>query len=290
MKETLTETIKEPKPQADTLESKVEDTEKESKVEGAETKSGETVEPEYVRGIDISNIPEADRPRIKELLEEKLALVDKGNQEVREKLNKEKESLQELIQTRDYLTSRGITTAEVNTTFDNLIRNKTNPQEKTNKVLDKLIAEAPVEQRASLEQFRTIVKEETNVGELKKEIETLKDSLNVISQSSAANVQTRLNNELTQLSSYGELIDKYRNKILAFSSNPQARGVSAENLLFMVASPEELKKVLSTKSRVNEKKQAVSNPPSGVNAKETIDVSKHKKYGSLFRELMGKNK
>ena len=86
-------------------------------------------------------------------------------------------------------------------------------------------------------------------------------------------------------------IDKHRKKILAFASNPQARGVSAENLLFMVAPPEELKKALSarkTPERVQEKKQAVSNQPSGVNAKENIDVSKEKSYGSIIRKLVGK--
>ena len=45
----------------------------------AETKSGEPAK-EYVSGIDLSDIPEQDRPRIKELFSKKAKLLEDGYQ------------------------------------------------------------------------------------------------------------------------------------------------------------------------------------------------------------------
>ncbi len=291
LKETVGKVVEETK---ETSTPNPAETEKGSTTEGVDTKSGETTEPkkEYVRGIDISNIPEADRERLVPLLEEKLSLVDKGNQEAREKLNKEKSELQDLIQTRDYLAQRGITTEEVNFAIDNLMHKKTHPQEiaKTSKLLDKLIEQAPIEQRPNLEQFRTIVREETGVQGIRDEVKALRDTLGAIKVGAAQNATARLTTELEQLStSYGELVDKYRVNVLAHANNPQARGVSAEQLLFMTATPQEIKTALSAKKSpskvVTEKKNAVSNQPSGVNAIEQIDVKKHT-HKSLLKALI----
>ncbi len=68
-----------------------------------ETKSGET--PEYVSGIDISDIPEQDRPRIKELLSKKANLLEQGYQ------GKFKE-IAEFKKAQDELVRAGLTTTE----------------------------------------------------------------------------------------------------------------------------------------------------------------------------------
>mgnify|MGYP001583588945 FL=1 len=114
----------------------------------AETKSGETAE--YVSGIDISDIPEQDRPRIKDLLSKKAKLLEDGYQGKFKEVAEFKNAQEELVKA-------GLTTAEARDVLIKHIEQKRNPQPATTtekkdalKTLDKLINEAPLEQRSAL--------------------------------------------------------------------------------------------------------------------------------------------
>ncbi len=137
-----------------------------------ETQSGET--PVYASGIDISDVPVEDRPRIEGLLSKKAKLLEKGYQP-------KFAEVAELKKAQEELRKSGLTVAEANQVLTEHLARKANPtpleQKKSLKVLDKLIENSPLEQRPALEQMRQIIQEETEVNSVKKELEELLGSL-----------------------------------------------------------------------------------------------------------------
>jgi len=264
-----------------------------------ETQSGGT--PEYVSGIDISDIPEQDRPRIKELLSKKAQLLESGYQ------GKFKE-VAEFKKAQDDLVKAGLTTAEARDVLMRYIEQKRNPQTSTTaekkdiRTLDKLIEQSPLEQRSSLEQFRVIAQEEgvaafldkvgyKDMDSFVKDLKSLKD----FAMSSSGRMQEerkiQVNTELEKLSSkYGEeLIGKYRDVITE-------RGIQNPNLpiikIFQFEVPiEEIEQAILLKGKkplTEDKKKANSSPSSGItSATEKVDV-KTSSYADLLLKGLGK--
>lgn len=258
--------------------------------ESGETNSGETPSKEYVGGVDISDVPEQDRPRIKELLSKKIALVEKGAQEKFKEIAKYKKE-------KDALLSAGMTEDEAVGVLKEHIHQKQNPKENksdTLRTLDKLIKDSGLEQQESLRNLRQIILEETGASDVKKELDELKRSLGIVNNERAnARVQS-FNNSLNALSdSYGkEFIDKYREEIikqgLAF---PQAE---VKRLIFAVADPDDIEQAAlfkaskKTQTQTQKKLAAISSPNSGVSGTaERLDIGKTS-LKDILRSVMSK--
>lgn len=236
-----------------------------------DTQSGGTPKPEFVGGIDISDIPEQDRPRIKELLGRKMSAAEKGINEKNQALNAKSKELDDLI-----------AKAKTSTTT------QAQPKAQAVKMLDKLIDSAPSEQQSALQQMRQIIMEETEVGELKKQLKELSDFVQVFAQDKTISRQGQLSTELDGLRErYGtEIIDKYKDDIVKQGIKFNA---TARQLLHAIVPPEELeqallkpaKKATTTKEKIN----SVSSSGSGItSSKETLNTKQPLK--ALISELM----
>ena len=263
-----------------------------SESQSAETKSGETAE--YVSGVDISDIPEQERPRIKELLGKKAKLLEDGYQ------GKFKEVAQ-LKKTADWLKSEGLSQAEVENQLRSYAQQKKNPvtvmtdKKEAVKTLDKLLAEAPYEQKQALEQMRTIVLEESNVSALNKKIEDLERVVGYFS-SSASNAKAKeVNLELdtTFTKKLGkEFIEKNRETILAVAlKNPT---VSLSKIIKHETDDDEYEQAIlanagkqTKKPLTDEKRNAISSNGQGVSiAKDNIKTDG--KWTDFLKDLSKK--
>lgn len=245
-----------------------------SKSQSDETKSGET--PEYVAGIDISDIPEQDRPRIKAKLEEKAKLLEKGYQPKFQKVAKLEKSL-------EWLSQQGITSEEAETQLMKYAEQKKNPvqviQEKKAAVntLDKLIEEAPYEQKDSLQKMRKIILEETGAEDFKKELADLRKVVGYFQTKDLQLGEIQIKSELQSLSEkFGkDFISKYEDTVLSeWRKYPQSQ---ARNILKYVVPDEEYEQaIVSSKTKqikTREKAEAVTSAGSGVtSSSETIDT------------------
>ena len=292
MDKTLKETLGEVREETtDTSQSKPKDTDEGLSKGDSDTSSGETEEPstevekEYVRGIDISDVPEADRPRIRKALEEKAANLEKGYQPKFQEVAELKRALEDFER-------RGISLKEAQEAIDDFAYRKRNPQQKkdADRYLYSLIKEAPLEQKESLKNLRRIIKEETSdVSALKKELKEVRDQLGLVAQSHVSTRVKTLNTELDSLTKeYGaELIEKHRSTILKHGQNYDT---SAEDLLFAVAPKEVKEHYTAKKPRVltKEKKNAISSEGSGITSgKEQIDV-KNRSLKQILTDLTKK--
>ena len=235
-----------------------------------ETKSGDTHE--YVSGIDISDIPEQDRPRIKELLGKKAKLLEDGY------TGKFKE-VATFKKAQEELQKRGISVEEASDVLKKHLDSKTLTQSDKNKVsktLDKLISEAPYEQRSALEQMRQIIDEETDVKTIKKELNELKQSLGIYQQKAVQDRQVQLNTELDNLSAkYGsELISKYKDVIT--EKGLQYPNMAVSKILAFEVPIEEIEQAILLRGKkplTKEKKEAISSNGSGItSASEKVDT------------------
>lgn len=253
-----------------------------------ETHTGGT--PGYVSGIDISDIPEQDRPRIKELLTKKASLLENGYQgkfkEVAD-LKKEKEALAKL----------GLSSEKASEIIRNHIEQQNKPvttQEKKDaaKMLDKLKDQIPPEQHYQIEQLRQAILEETNIKAVNEKLEKIEKLLGVYHQSAMTQREKQIESDLAVLSErYGkELVDKYGELI-------KERGLQNPtipiNKIFQYEVPDEEKEqaVLSKSNKkplTDDKKKAITNSSSGVTASnEKVDV-KGTSYADLLRRGIGK--
>ena len=251
----------------------------EKETEG-ETQSGGT--PEYVSGIDISDIPEQDRPRIKELLSKKAGLLEKGY------LDKFKE-VAEFKKAQDDLVKAGLSLSEARDVLNRHIEQKRNPtpseKKEALKTLDKLIGEAPIEQRGALEQMRTIIKEETGVSELSKKVEQMEKLLGIYQATAMDSRQKQVEADLSKFSEkYGkELVEKYRDVITERALQHPTLPV---NKIFQYEVPfEEIEQVILSKGKkplTEDKKNAITSPASKItSAVEKIDIKK-----SSFQDIL----
>lgn len=245
--------------------------------ESAETTSGEPAAKEYVGGVDISDVPEQDRPRIKELLSKKVQLVEKGAQEKFKEIAKYKKEKEALL-------AAGVSEDEAVAVLNQHIRQKQSPttaRADDLRTLDKLIKDSPYEQKESLENLRRIISEETGASDLKKELDEIKRTLGIVNNERATTRVQSLNDSLDVLAKdYGqEVIDKYKDDIIKQGlAYPQA---DAKRLLFAVADPEDIEQAAlskanrKTQTQTQKKIAAVTTPNSGVSGtQESVDLGK----------------
>lgn len=258
----------------------------------AETKTGETAEKEFVSGIDISDIPVQDRPRIREKLSEKAKLLERGYQPKFQEIAEYKKE-------RERLSQMGLTIDEAATALNKYVEAKKNPVSATAekkdalKTLDKLIASAPLEQQAALSQLRQIVKEETPVDlnevvELKRKVSQFEQFMNMNAQESTMRRQTELNNELDSLRDrYGDdFIEKYRTDVV---SNGVSYKGNARQLLHAIAPADELEQAITAKVKpgkqiTTEKANAItSSTPGLTSSSEQINIKQS--YKNLLKDI-----
>lgn len=257
--------------------------------ESADTNSGEPASKEYVGGVDISDVPEQDRPRIKELLSKKISLVEKGAQEKFKEISKYKKEKDELL-------NAGLTEDEASGVLRQYLENKKNNNTQTKsetlRTLDKMIKDAPYEQRESLSNLRQIIFEETGAQELRREVEDLKKMLGIVNNERVNSKVQSINNSLNALTDqYGkEFIDKYRDEIIkqgvAYPDAPVKRLITA------IADPDDIEQAILSrvtkkeKTNIDKKLAAISSPNSGmVSSADSIDVRKES-HKSLLGKLL----
>lgn len=262
-----------------------------SKGTSGETNTGETAEKEYVEGVDISDIPVEQRPQIKAKLEEKAKLLKKGYDVKFQEISKFKKAQEELI-------GLGLTVDEAQDVLLKHIEQKKNPNKTTeqkkevSRMLDKLMESAPAEQRQSLEQLRTIVLEETNVGKLQADIDELKKVVGHYQSRDLSLGREQVNKDLDGVltDKFGsEFISKYRDNILSeWEKHPN---IKTKDILKYVADDEEYEQALIAKGRKTltpEKKNAISSSRSGVSGTlENVDIKKETTK-SLIQKLISK--
>lgn len=249
-----------------------------------ETKTGDT--PDYVSGIDISDIPEQDRPKFKEKLALKAKLLEDG-------YNVKFQEVAKLRNAQEELVKMGLGVEEAYDVLSKHVEQRRNPVKTTEKkkeaigTLDTLIEKAPYEQKPALEQMRKIILEETNVGELQKEVKSLKDIIKGIQGESLNTKQTKVNSHIDDLSSKypKELVEKYRANMV----DAHLRfNIPLKRVLQSVVPLEELEQAILTKGKkplTKEKKEAISSSPSGVTSSETVDV-KSKNWKDTITTLL----
>lgn len=252
-----------------------------SESQSDETNSGET--PDYESGIDISDVPEQDRPRLRKYLKEKAGLLEKGYQPKFQKVA-------QLEKAQEELTNLGYT-PEAAMEILRQNRNKTTTQvvteqKKNLRELDKLIESAPYEQRSQLENFRKIILEETDVPSLRKELDEIKSALGMVVNSTMTIKKRELNSEVDSFKDkFGDdFIEKYRDKIVDVAlKNPNIPLMKI--IKFETPDDEFEQAILYKKSKVKpltkEKRNAISSDGSGVSSSDKIDVK-----GSSIKDLL----
>jgi len=293
LQETVNTVVTEQKPAPQDNENTETEEGMSQETQSAETKAGETAD--YVSGIDISDIPEQDRPRIKELLEKKAKLLEDGYQPKFQEVAQLKKAQEDLVK-------MGLSVDEAYGVLDKHVKQRNNPQVTTEKkkeavkVLDKLLERAadydndgkPTGQRQSLEQMRQIILEETNVGELKKEIGDLKTLVKELSGDNVNTKQTKANQFIDELSSTypKELVEKYRANMV--DAHLRYR-IPLKRMLQSVVPLDELEQAILKRGKkplTQAKKEAISSNPSGVTSPtEQIDV-KSKSWKDTISTLL----
>jgi hypothetical protein len=263
----------------------------ENKISGSatDTKSGEPAR-EYVSGIDVSDIPEQDRPRIKELLTKKAKLLEDG-------YNPKFQKVAALAKAQEDLEKLGLNVDEAR---DVLIKHletkkgvKPSEQAKNIRTLDKLIeSSSDPEQKAALSQMRNIINEETGIKELTDKLERLDKFYSYQASELVGKRQGELEGELKQLESeYGsDVIEKYKDDVIKHGVNSKAK---AEDLLYAIAGSAVIKEsILKSKQQgkllTEDKRNAISSTNSGITGShENLDTKKMN-YKGLFHELIKK--
>ena len=254
-----------------------------SEATSGETKTGET--PEYVGGIDISDIPVEDRARMKPHLEKKLKLLEKGYQDKFKEVATFKKA-------QDDLVGLGLSVDEAKTVLAEHIERKKRPdisadKKEVKKTLDTLIDNAPPEQRESLRQLRTILNEETDVDTLRKEVSELKSVLKSVSGGYTDVRKKELEKDVEGLKGkYGDLVDKYHDVLIDESLK---YNVSPLKVLYNRAEEAELEQAIyankSKQSRTKEKVDAIASTGTGVNSSsETINTKG--KWADTIRQVI----
>ena len=258
----------------------------------AETKSGEPAK-EYVSGIDLSDIPEQDRPRIKELFSKKAKLLEDGYQA-------KFKGVAALAKAQQDMEAMGLQVDEAREVLTKHLESKKgkvseSDKSKSLRTLDRLIDNASdADQKAALTQMRTIVEEETGIKAINERLDRFEKFYQVSAIESANKRQGQLDTEMKSLEGqYGtELIGKYREDIL---KHGMPTNNTARRLLHAIAEPEEIEQaILANKTnkgvnRISEDKlNAISSNSSGITgSKEHLDTKKLG-FKDIFRELVKK--
>jgi hypothetical protein len=256
----------------------------------AETKSGEPAK-EYVSGIDISDVPEQDRPRFKEMFSKKAKLLEDGYQ-VKFK------GVAALAKAQEDLEKMGLQVEEAREVLTKHLEAKKGKITDTDKAkslrtLDRLIDNASdADQKAALTQMRTIVEEETGIKSINERL----DRLDKFYQSSSLELsnkrQTQLNDEIKQLETqYGqEVVGKYKEDIM---KHGMASNNTARRLLHAIADPDEIEQAILSRTKETKKKpisedklNAISSGGSGITGShESLDTKKMS-FKDIFRTVI----
>lgn len=258
-----------------------------------ETQAGETPEREFVSGIDISDIPAQDRPRIKELLSKKAGLLEKGYQPKFQEVAK-------LKKMQEDLTNAGLTVEEAQSVLVKHLESKNSPkpqtaaEKKATKKLDELLDLSPAEQRDALKQLRQITQEEAAdspvVVELKAQLDSMKKALDSIQGkefiSAKKNAEANLESLKTKLGN--DLIETHKDAIMSeWSKYPNSQ---IKDIVKYVVPDEEYEQALLSnhkpgKKVTQEKINAISSSGSGITGtKEVFDTKQPMK--SIIRDLL----
>ena len=253
--------------------------------------------PEYVFGVDISDMPEENKKIAREVLEQKGGLLEKGYQpkfqEVanRRKLKEELEGLQ-------------LSPEEVLTVLNTHIENKKKPvtpqQTKTEaqKTLDEIIKSVPINERPALEQLRKVIKEESDtekIDELSSKIKQMEAVIGDLKGTTQEVKLTKAESEVSALNDkYGsELIDKYKKQLI--DAKMQYPNLPTNKVATLVIPDEEWEEAL-LKSKTKrqpipeEKRNAITNASSGMSGgSNTVDLKQFKNTSALLR-FVAKNK
>ena len=282
LSETLQEVIGETKSQTQDANASEAQSGLSRESQSAETNSGETAT--TYQGIDLSDIPEQDRPRITKALKDKFDLADKGIQKKFQEVAPFKKAMEDI-------TNMGLTIEEAKAAIIEKSESKKKPlttgEKKTVRLLDQLLEQSPTEQRESLRQMRQITQEEAGdaptVKELKAKVEAMEKMLGMVSNSAIESKKKEITTELdsTFTKKYGkDFIDKHREKILDVAlKNPN---VPIEKIIKYETPDDEYEQALlasklgNRKPLTQEKKESISSSGQGgiTNAKETVDTSK----------------
>src|SRR3990167_5943481 len=255
-----------------------------SKSQTVDTKSGETTVEITGIKVDLSDIPEQDRPRVKRSLEEKLSLGDKGIRQKLTELNESKKKVETLERAMEELVNLGFTPE---TALDALKKSKTvvSDNNKTVRGFDKKIKEIEamsgiaLEERQqaikNLQEARELLKEETGLDDLTRKIDSIEKSLGLLLGSHTETKKSQIETQINELSKeYGkDLIEKYRDVIM---DEAVKFNVSPQKVLFFRAEPKEIEQSLLAKTKKpNSNVNAISSSGSGItSASEKLDVKK----------------
>lgn len=241
-----------------------------------DTQSGGT--PEYVSGIDISTIPEQERPTARKVLAEKAKLLEDGYQSKFREINEFKKQREEILKL-------GISENEAAQVIRDHVSSKTNAKDakkEAARVIDQLKDSAPdLETRKGLENLENIIMELTDIKDIRKKLESLE---NYVNHSRGREFQSREQSLTTVLDSlngkYGKgVIDKYRDEVIKQGlAYPDA---DPKRLLHAIADPDELEQAILSNGvkketvRQQEKINAISPQGSGLTSPaQTIDIRK----------------
>lgn len=260
-----------------------------SKGTTGETQSDGT--PEYVNGVDISAFSEQERPVARKALEEKGKLLETGYQAKFKEISEFKKQREEILRL-------GISENEAVDVLRSHVASKTNAKDakkEASRVIDQLKQSAPdLETRKGLDNLESIIKELTNIDDIKKKLSDLE---NYVTHSRGRDFQNReqsLNSSLSGLEKeYGKpLIDKYGEDLIKQGlAYPDA---DPEQLLHAICNPKELKQALLSNSvkkdeRKQEKINAISSNGSGITTPaQTIDIKKTPMKGILSQVFQKK--
>lgn len=241
-----------------------------------ETQSGGT--PEYVNGVDISSFPEQERTIARKALEEKGKLLENGYQKKFAEIAQFKKQREEVLRL-------GISENEAVQVLRDHVASKTTAKDakkEASRVIDQLKESAPdLETRKGLDNLENIIKELTNIDDIKKQLAELQGYVDNSKGREFQNREQSLNSALDSLKKeYGaNIVEKYGDDIIRQGlAYPNA---TPERLLHAIADPAELKQALLSNSNKNgetrkqEKINAVSSPGSGMtNSVAAVDVRK----------------
>ena len=267
-----------------------------SKSQTVDTKSGETTVEITGIKVDLSDIPEQDRPRVKRSLEEKLSLGDKGIRQKLTELNESKKKVETLERAMEELVNLCYTPE---TALDTLKKSKMTSSDKAVRGFDKKIKEIEsmsgigFEERQqaikNLQEARELLKEETGLDDLTKKIDSIEKNLGLLLGSHKETRKSQVETQITELSKeYGkDLVEKYRDVIV---DEAVKFNVSPQRVLFFRADPKEIEQSLLAKTKKGDNKvNAISSPGSGItSASEKMDIKKP--WKGFLKDLIDSNK
>lgn len=253
--------------------------------------------PEYVSGIDVSDMPDSlTKSEAKDWLAKKGKLIEDGYQV------KFKE-ISEFKKERDAIVALGVTPARAAEIIRNAVKTtetKTEAKTEIKREIDSLKDEAPdVDTRRGVERLEKVIKElapdSPAFKELQKEIAEIKKALGFVQNKTMQSRVESLNGSLDSLKGErfdGDFIEKYRDKVVELGRQyPEATtrelikaASTADDYDDAILKTKETKQ--KTESRIKEKINANDSASSGVTGSEKkVDVQKVSLKG-LIRQVM----